>query len=99
MTFPLDNVQAGTRLGVADFGTLPRTEACSSRYRSFVNGKLLGRLLQFDGDFMIRLIDAEIFSVRPESRRNHLNANFAVRNARGFRFAIVMGLQFKAFLL
>ncbi len=70
-----------------------------SGHRSFVNGKLLGRFLQFDGEFMIRLIDTVVFSVRPESGRNHLNANFTVRDTRGFRLAVLMGLQLQPFLL
>ena len=98
MTSRRGNVKQVHALMVLKSALHLRTAACVSVNGSFVNGKLLGRFLQFDGDFMSRLIDAEVFAVCPESRRNHLNANFAVRNARGFRFAIVVGLHLHPFL-
>jgi hypothetical protein len=99
MTFPRGNVKQVHALVMLKFAVHLRTAACVAVDQSFVNGKLLSRFLQFDGDLMSRLVDAEVFSVCPESRRNHLNADFAVRNACGFRFAIVVRLQFQPFLL
>ena len=99
MTFPRGNVKQVHALLVLKSALHLRTAACVAVNQSFVNGKLLSRFLQFDGDFMSRLIDAEVFAECPEARRNHLNADFAVRNARRFRFAIVVRLQFQPFLL
>ena len=98
MTFSRGNVKQVHALLVLKSALHLRTGACVAVNGSFVNGKLLSRFLQFDGDFMSRLIDAEVFSECPEPRRNHLNADFAVRNARRFCFAIIMGLQFQPIL-
>ncbi len=69
MTFPGQFCQ-GT-------GQRQKAAICSSagenRKSLLVNGELLFRLLQFDGDFVGRLGDVKIFAIRAEAMGNHLD--------------------------
>src|ERR1041385_4252100 len=56
--------------------------------RLFVNGILLRRLLQFDGDFQAGLAHLIILSKSPEAGRNHLNSPFTVSDAGDLGFAV-----------
>src|SRR5437016_1529078 len=75
-----------------------RETGCRRAAQLLVNGKLFCWLLHFDGDLQVGLINAEILPICLESRRNHLHAHFAIRNARCFRLAVFMGLQLHTFL-
>src|SRR4029077_4525760 len=65
---------------------------------SFINGKLLRRFLQLDGDLDIWLVYGNVFSMSLEAGRNHLDTHLAVRNASRFGFTVIMGLKFQPIL-
>ena len=79
----------------------PGQEMAAATYRLsslFVYGKLLSRFLQFDGDLHGGLIDAHVFPISLETRRNHLNAHFAIGNTGRLGFTVVMGLKLQPLL-
>lgn len=69
------------------------------RSRLLVNGNLGLGLLKFDGDLRSRLVDCVIFPVGPKPVGDHLDAHLAIGNTVGFGLAVLMRLQFQAFLL
>jgi hypothetical protein len=67
-------------------------------FKSFVNGKLVLRFLQFDGNVHFGLAHVIVFAKRPVTAGNHLDPDLTKRDSGCIGLPVLMGLQFQTFL-